>query len=65
MPHAKILAKQALHTLAELHSELAGKLSANQREKSPASREALFFTYGAQSRDPSELMLTRLANGWA
>jgi hypothetical protein len=26
------LTKQALHTLAQLHSELAGKLSANQRE---------------------------------
>jgi hypothetical protein len=32
MPHAKILTKQALYTLAQLHSELAGKLSANQRE---------------------------------
>ena len=32
MPHAKILTKQALHTLAQLHSELAGKLSANQPE---------------------------------
>src|SRR6267154_6692099 len=32
MPHAKILTKQALFTLSQLHSELAGKLSANQRE---------------------------------
>ena len=32
MPHAKILTKQALYTLSQLHSELAGKLSANQRE---------------------------------
>jgi len=32
MPHAKILTKQALYTLGQLHSELAGKLSANQRE---------------------------------
>jgi DNA-binding transcriptional ArsR family regulator len=32
MPHAKILTKQALYTLSQLHSELAGKLSANLRE---------------------------------
>lgn len=32
MPHAKILTKQCLYTLSQLHSELAGKLSANQRE---------------------------------
>jgi hypothetical protein len=32
MPHAKILTKQALYTLSQLHAELAGKLSANQRE---------------------------------
>jgi len=32
MPHAKILTKQALYTLGQLHSELAGKLSANLRE---------------------------------
>ena len=32
MPHAKILTKQALYTLSQLHGELAGKLSANQRE---------------------------------
>jgi hypothetical protein len=32
LPHAKILTKQALYTLSQLHSELAGKLSANQRE---------------------------------
>jgi hypothetical protein len=32
MPHAKILTKQALYTLSQLHSELAGKLGANQRE---------------------------------
>jgi hypothetical protein len=32
MPHAKILTKQALCTLSQLHSELAGKLSVNQRE---------------------------------
>jgi hypothetical protein len=32
MPHAKILTKQALYILSQLHSELAGKLSANQRE---------------------------------
>jgi hypothetical protein len=32
MPHAKILTKQALYTLSQLHSELAGKLSANMRE---------------------------------
>jgi hypothetical protein len=32
MPHAKILTKQALYTLSQLHSELAGKLSANRRE---------------------------------
>ena len=32
MPHAKILTKQALLTLTQLHAELAGKLSANQRE---------------------------------
>jgi hypothetical protein len=32
MPQAKILTKQALYTLSQLHSELAGKLSANQRE---------------------------------
>jgi hypothetical protein len=32
MPHAKILTKQALYTLSQPHSELAGKLSANQRE---------------------------------
>jgi hypothetical protein len=32
MPHAKILTKQSLYTLGQLHSELAGKLSANLRE---------------------------------
>jgi hypothetical protein len=32
MPHAKIVTKQALYTLSQLHSELAGKLSANLRE---------------------------------
>jgi hypothetical protein len=32
MPQAKILTKQALYTLSQLHSELAGKLSANLRE---------------------------------
>jgi hypothetical protein len=32
MSHAKILTKQALYTLSQLHSELAGRLSANQRE---------------------------------
>jgi hypothetical protein len=32
MPHAKVLTKQALHTLSQLHGELAGKLSANLRE---------------------------------
>ena len=32
MPQAKILTKQALHPLSQLHSELAGKLSANRRE---------------------------------
>lgn len=32
MPVAKILTKQALYTLGKLHSELAGKLAANQRE---------------------------------
>lgn len=32
MPHAKILTKQCLFTLGQLHSELAGKLSANLRE---------------------------------
>jgi hypothetical protein len=32
MPHAKILTKQALYTLSQFHSELAGKLSANLRE---------------------------------
>jgi hypothetical protein len=32
VPQAKILTKQALFTLSQLHSELAGKLSANLRE---------------------------------
>ena len=32
MPHAKILPYHALKTLTQLHAELAGKLSANQRE---------------------------------
>ena len=32
VPQAKILAKQALFTLSQLHGELAGKLSANLRE---------------------------------
>lgn len=32
MPHGKILAYHALKTLTQLHAELAGKLSANQRE---------------------------------
>jgi hypothetical protein len=32
MPHAKILTKQCLYTFSQLHSELAGKLSAKQRE---------------------------------
>jgi hypothetical protein len=32
MPRAEIATKQALCTLAQLYSELAGKLSANQRE---------------------------------
>ena len=32
MPRAEIASKQALFTLGQLHSELAGKLIANQRE---------------------------------
>jgi hypothetical protein len=32
MPHAKILTKQALYALGQLHSESAGKLLANKRE---------------------------------
>src|SRR5258707_13086807 len=32
MPHAKILTKRALYTPGRLHGELAGKLSANERE---------------------------------
>jgi hypothetical protein len=32
MPRAEIASKQALYTLSQLHSELDGKLSANQRE---------------------------------
>jgi hypothetical protein len=32
MRHDKILTKEVLYTLSQLHSELAGKLSANQRE---------------------------------
>lgn len=32
IPQAKILTKQALFTLSQLHGELAGKLSANLRE---------------------------------
>src|ERR1700742_3714805 len=32
MPTAKIQTKQALHTLSQLHSELAGKLAGAQRE---------------------------------
>jgi hypothetical protein len=32
MPRAEIACKQALHTLGQLHSELAGKLLANARE---------------------------------
>jgi hypothetical protein len=32
VPQAKILTKQALFTLSQLHGELAGKLSANLRE---------------------------------
>jgi hypothetical protein len=32
MPRAEIASKQALYTLGQLHSELAGKLLANQRE---------------------------------
>jgi hypothetical protein len=32
MPTAEIASKQALHTLGQLHSELAGKLLANARE---------------------------------
>jgi hypothetical protein len=32
MPRAGILSKQALYTLGQLHSELAGKLLSNQRE---------------------------------
>jgi hypothetical protein len=32
MPHGKILPYHALKTLTQLHAELAGKLSANQRE---------------------------------
>jgi DNA-binding transcriptional ArsR family regulator len=41
MPHAKILTKQALYTLSQLHSELAGKLSANQRETKRFQVEAV------------------------
>src|SRR5216684_6258236 len=33
MPRAEIASKQALFTLAELHSELAGKLVDNERER--------------------------------
>lgn len=32
MPRAEILSKQALHTLKQLHSELAGKIQASKRE---------------------------------
>jgi hypothetical protein len=32
MPHGKILPYHSLKTLTQLHAELAGKLSANQRE---------------------------------
>ena len=38
MPQAKILTKQALYTLSQLHSESAGKLSANLRETGNRSR---------------------------
>ena len=31
MPRAEILSKQAIYTLGQLHSELAGKLLGNQR----------------------------------
>jgi hypothetical protein len=33
MPHAEIATKQALHTLNQLHAELAGKLQANTEEQ--------------------------------
>jgi hypothetical protein len=32
MPRAEILSKQAMHTLGQLHAELAGKLIDNKRE---------------------------------
>jgi hypothetical protein len=32
MPRAEIASKQALHTLKQLHAELAGKIQANKRE---------------------------------
>jgi hypothetical protein len=31
MPHAKILSKQALNTLTQLHAELAGKIETNRK----------------------------------
>jgi hypothetical protein len=31
MPRAEILSKQALHTLTQLHAELAGKIEGNRK----------------------------------
>jgi hypothetical protein len=31
MPRAEILSKQAIHTLARLHAELAGKIETNRK----------------------------------
>jgi hypothetical protein len=31
MPRAEILSKRALHTLTQLHSELAGKIETNRK----------------------------------
>jgi hypothetical protein len=60
MPHAKILTKQALYTLSQLHSELAGKLSANQRE-TKRLRLAIFQVEAVMKMLSPELNLRLIA----
>jgi hypothetical protein len=55
MPQGKILTKQALYTLAQLHSELAGKLSANLRETKRPTEAALLVPVGERRDLPTQL----------
>jgi hypothetical protein len=60
MPHGKILLYHALKALAQLHAELAGKLSANQRE-TKRLRLAIFQAEAAMTMLSAEVNLRLIA----